>query len=102
MAKAEIIELLKRYIYLLRSEGIQINKAFLYGSHLTNTATQDSDIDILIVSETEDDALAGKVWSLTRKVSSKIEPYLVGKVRFDGNKGSPLIDLVKRTGLEIG
>lgn len=66
MAKTEIIELLKRYIYILRSEGIQVNKAYLYGSHLTNTTTQDSDIDILIVAENEDDNLAGKVWSLTR------------------------------------
>jgi hypothetical protein len=34
-------------------------------------------------------------------VNSKIEPYLVGKGRFLNNDNSPLIDLVKRTGLEI-
>jgi len=45
--------------------------------------------------------LAGKIWSLTRKVNSKIEPYLVDKDRFLNNDSSPLIDLVKRTGLEI-
>jgi len=101
MAKSEIVEILERYIFILRSEGIIVDKAYLYGSYLSNTATDDSDIDIMIVTEKEDDYLAGKIWSLTRKVNSKIEPYLVGKGRFDDNVDSPLIDLVKRTGLEI-
>ena len=57
--------------------------------------------DILIVNENEDDYLSGKIWSLTRKVNSKIEPYLVGKDRFVSSVDSPLIDLVKNTGLKI-
>lgn len=101
MAKKEIVEILKKYIFVLRSEGIIIDKAYLYGSYLSNTATDESDIDIMIVVEKEDDYLTGKIWSLTKKVNSKIEPYLVGKLRFNNNEDSPLIDLVKRTGLEI-
>lgn len=101
MAKREIVEILKKYIFVLRSEGITIDKAYLYGSYLSNTATDESDIDIMIVTENEDDYLTGKIWSLTRKVNTKIEPYLVEKERFVNNENSPLIDLVKRTGLEI-
>lgn len=101
MAKREIVEILKKYIFILRSEGITIYKAYLYGSYLSNTANEDSDIDIMIVTENEDDYLSGKIWSLTKKVNSKIEPYLVGKVRFINNEDSPLIDMVKKTGLEI-
>jgi len=55
----------------------------------------------MIITENEDDYLTGRIWSLTRKVNSKIEPYLVGRVRFNDNVDSPLIDLVKRTGVEI-
>jgi predicted nucleotidyltransferase len=101
MAKREIVEILKKYIFVLRSEGITIDKAYLYGSYLSNTATDESDIDIMLVTENEDDYLTGKIWSLTRKVNSKIEPYLVGKIRFNNNVDSPLIELVKKTGLEI-
>ena len=102
MAKSEIIEILRKYIYLSRAEGISVDKAFLYGSYLSNTETNDSDIDLMIVTENEsDDYIAGKIWSLTQKVNSKIEPYLVGTNRFYNNDNSPLIDLVKRTGLEI-
>ncbi len=102
MAKREIVEILKKYILLLRTEGITVDKAYLYGSYLSNTANEDSDIDVMIVTENEDDYLTGKIWSLTRKVNSKIEPYLVGKARFNSNENSPLIDMVKKTGLEIG
>lgn len=101
MAKREIVEVLKQYIFVLRSEGITVERAYLYGSFLSNTAHDDSDIDIMIVTENEDDYLSGKIWSLTRKVNSKIEPYLVGKGRFNSTETSPLIDLVKKTGLKI-
>jgi predicted nucleotidyltransferase len=101
MAKREIIETLKKYIFILRSEGIVVDKAYLYGSYLSNKATDDSDIDVMIVTDSEDDYLTGKIWSLTKKVNTKIEPYLVGKGRFIDNIDSPLIDLVKKTGLEI-
>jgi predicted nucleotidyltransferase len=102
VAKNEVIAILQSYIFLLRSEGIRIEKAFLYGSYLTNTATQESDIDLLIVTEAEDDDyLAGKIWKLTRRINSRIEPFLVTKKSFYENDNSPLVDLVKRTGLEI-
>lgn len=101
MVKKEIVALLKNYVFILRSEGIVVDKAFLYGSYLLNTAKEDSDIDIMIVTETEDDYVSGKIWNLTRKVNTKIEPYLVEKSRFDDNENSPLIELVKRTGLKI-
>ncbi len=101
MAEREIIEILKKYIFILRTEGITVDKAYLYGSYSSNSAHDDSDIDVMIVTENEDDYLTGKIWSLTRKVNSKIEPYLVGKERFNSFENSPLIDLVKKTGIEI-
>ena len=62
----------------------------------------EKDIDLMIVTENEnDDNLAGRIWKLTKKVNSKIEPFLVGTKRFNSNDNSPLVDLVKRTGIEI-
>lgn len=104
MAKKQIIELLKRYISLLKSEGIVIEKAYLYGSYANETATNESDIDLLIVSklfDDENDYLFGKIWALTKKINSKIEPYIVGFERFTKDDVSPLLQLVKKDGLEI-
>jgi predicted nucleotidyltransferase len=91
----------KERLWFKITEGITVDKAYLNGSYLTNTATEESDIDILIVTENENDNLTGKVWRLTKRVNSRIEPYLIEKDRFINNKDSLLIDLVKRTGIEV-
>jgi predicted nucleotidyltransferase len=104
MAKKQIIIILKKYISILKQEGINIDKAFLYGSYAKETETKESDIDLLIVSkqfDKNDDYLIGKIWALTKKINSKIEPYIIGLDRFKTDDTSPLIQLVKKEGLEI-
>ena len=95
---------LKRYILLLNSNGISVYKAFVFGSYSTNTATEASDIDVMIVSEKydeTDDEAVGKIWKLTRMVSTKIEPFLIGKNKFISDDNSPLIEQIKRQGIEL-
>ncbi len=104
MAKTEVIELLKEYIILLNSNGISVYKAFLFGSYSTNTANDASDIDVMIVSEKydeSDDEAVGKIWKLTRLVSTKIEPFLIGKNKYYSDDNSPLIEQIKRHGIEL-
>lgn len=104
MAKREVIDILKKYVGLLKSEGIAVEKAFLFGSYSLDRETDDSDIDLMIVTNDNDadnDFIAGKMWQLTRKINTKIEPFLVGRNRFNNNHHSPLIDLIKEKGIEI-
>ena len=104
MDKKAIIILVKQYLNLLSKEGIMIDKAFLYGSYAKDIATAKSDIDLLLVSNNFDDSndmLVGKIWYLTKKISSKIEPYIISSLRFNSDETSPLIQIVKNEGLEI-
>lgn len=102
MATEEVIEIAKKYLKVLDDEGIAIHKAFLYGSYLNGTSTQESDIDLLIVTDkVADDTRVGKIWNLTRRVNSRIEPYVINAERFYGASASPLVDMVKIAGLEI-
>jgi len=103
MATSEVIELVKKYIALLNSEGITVNRAFLFGSCATNKASDTSDIDVMIVPtnyDETDDAMAGKIWSLTRKINTKIEPFVIGLKKFKAN-ASPLVNMIKTSGIEI-
>lgn len=52
MAKVQdtALEIALEYINKLQEAGIKIDKAYLYGSYARNRATEDSDIDIAIVS----------------------------------------------------
>lgn len=104
MAKREVIELLRKYVILLNSEGISVKKAFLFGSYSNDTASESSDIDIMIVSDKydeSDDLAIGKIWKLTQKINTRIEPFLIGIKKFSEDNSSPLIGMIKGKGVEI-
>lgn len=104
MARSEIIELLKKYVMLLNLEGVSVNKAYLFGSYSTDTASENSDIDVMIVSDKydeNDDMIVGKIWKLTRKINTKIEPFFIGDRKFREDDSSPLINMIKIKGIEI-
>ncbi len=104
MARDEIIILLKQYIDLLNAEGMSVYKAFLFGSYSKDIVDASSDIDVLIVSnkyDENDDLVIGKMWQLTKKINSKIEPFLNGVEKFHKDDISPLISDVKANGIEL-
>ena len=104
MAKEEIITIIKKYIDLLNAEGLSVRKAFLFGSYSTGDETNISDIDVMIVSDKfdeTDDVAVGKMWRLTRKINTKIEPFLIGTKKFNEDDTSPLLNTIKLNGLEI-
>lgn len=104
MADQQIINKIKDYIHLLNSEGFGICKAFLYGSFATGFNTESSDIDVMLLSKTIKESDIGKksrAWVLTRKIDSRIEPYLINLQRFETDSSSPLVEIVKNEGVEI-
>ncbi len=104
MAKEEIIELIKKYVNLLNIEGLSVRKAFLFGSYSTGAATDMSDIDVMIVSDKfdeTDDIAVGRMWRLTKKINTKIEPFLIGMKKFNEDRTSPLLSTIKLNGIEI-
>lgn len=104
MAQVEIIDLVRKYILLLNASGIPVVKAFLYGSYSRNEAQLDSDIDVMVISpvfDIHDDKIKAKAWLLSEKVDVRIEPYTVGVKKFFSDDISPLLQIVKKEGLEI-
>lgn len=104
MVKNEDISLLQKYVLLLRASGIPITKAFLYGSYARNDATDDSDIDVLLISEAFDqnnDSIRTKAWMATGKIDVRIEPYMVGLQKYLFDDVSPLLQVVRNEGIEI-
>ena len=103
MAKKQIIDIARKYMMLLRKEGIEFERIYLYGSYSKEKETEDSDINLMVVASSDnmDDYSTGKIWALTKKVNSRIEPYLVSKKRFETDDTSPIIQIVKREGIEI-
>jgi len=70
----------------------------------SDTASESSDIDVMIVSDKydeTDDMAIGRIWNLTRRISTKIEPFLIGNKKFKEDNSSPLINMIKEYGIEI-
>lgn len=103
MAKREIIELLKKFLAALKAEGVNIEKAFLYGSHAKGLATAKSDIDVMLVSDYFDKGLKAraKSWLVASKIDNRIEPCSISMKKFLEDDSSPLIETVKQEGVEI-
>ena len=104
MSQTDAINIIRAYLLVLKQAGITIDKAFLYGSYARNEANIESDIDVLLVSsqfDTDDDYVLSKPLLFTCKVDHRIEPLAVGLKRFTSDDVSPIIAVVKQTGIEI-
>ena len=74
----KLLEALKNYPYLRKIfQSIKQNKkiklAILFGSHATNTATKESDIDIFI--ETKDKTIKTEIENLDSRINVKIGKF---------------------------
>jgi len=104
MAQKDVIEVAERYLKNLENSGIKIFKAYLYGSHAKNAAHHDSDIDIALVSDffdEADDKTRSIIWSLSLRGDHRIEPVPISKKRFLNGDFSPIIEIVKKEGIEL-
>ena len=104
MAKKEIITLIRKFLKRLLQEGIPVEKAFLFGSFARGEENEESDIDVMLVSDVfdrNDDQVVGKTWRISRSINTRIEPYTVGKKRFLSDEFSPLLQVAKKEGIEI-
>jgi len=104
MSEKKVEDIIKSYVSLLRHSGISVEKVFLYGSYARGEAGHESDIDIMLVSDSVDSdnpKTKAFVWGLTRKIDTRIEPYLVSMKRFLTDDVSPLLQIVKTEGKEI-
>lgn len=104
MLQQDAINIVRQYVKNLNNAGIVILKTFIYGSYARNQATENSDIDVLLVSEafdTDDDYILSKPWSLKLRPDYRIEPIAVGAKRFETGNVSPILEVVRKEGIEI-
>ena len=101
----KIKELTVSYRSLLKQNNITPQIIILYGSYATNTQTEDSDIDLAVVSRDfgkdrfKESALLNR---LANKINSKLEVIPIGlKSYFDPMNISPILDQIKKHGTPL-
>lgn len=99
----DAINISKKYVDLLRSSGITIDQAYLFGSYAKGKVWEGSDIDICIISEEfgrdyqTEKSLLNKA---ALKIDSRIEPVAYSPKDFN-NKYDSLADEIKRFGINL-
>jgi uncharacterized protein len=104
MAQTEVIDIIKQYIRNLKAGGLNIQFALLYGSFARNESSDESDIDVMLVSEdfdTNDDLILSEPWLPKYRHDFRIEPIAIGSKRFETDEGSPIIEIAKKEGIKI-
>ncbi len=101
ISRAAAIKQAKEYVDLCRKMNLRIKRAILFGSQSTGTAHDDSDIDLLLVSDIFKNNTLDN-WKLLAPVTARlfnVEPHPYPEKKF--LKGDPFIDEIRRTGIEI-
>jgi len=101
-SKDEILGDIKRYITELNKSGIPIHKAVLFGSWARGEASEESDVDVALVS----DVFTGdrfqdrrRIVPLRRKINTRIEPMPFTQEAFDTE--GILVEDISKYGEEV-
>jgi len=104
MDKKQVISYIHNLVGILKSQGVSINKALLYGSYAYGNPNDESDIDVALISDMFEgnyDELAGNIWVTSKRVNIHIEPYLVSNSKFTTDNISPIINIIRNKGIEV-
>jgi hypothetical protein len=97
-----VVEIIRKYVTELNNHNIPVREVILFGSHAMEVATEESDIDVAIVSEAfTDDRFEDRrrIVPLRRKIDSRIEPMPFTPETF--SRGGNLIDEIRSNGIKV-
>jgi predicted nucleotidyltransferase len=100
MDKNEAIEKIRQYRLLIK-EHFDVDKVYLFGSYVSETNHEDSDIDVaIVVNSLEGDyfTVTPLIWKLRRQIDDRIEPIIIEK----GIDKAGFLEEIQKNGIEIG
>ncbi len=104
MVDPEIRNIILRFMNALTARGIRIERVVLYGSYVSGAPHAGSDLDLAIVSPDfgRDRFEEGKLLRrIAWRIDPRIEPIPVSSNSYEEDTWLPLIDEIRKTGIEI-
>jgi predicted nucleotidyltransferase len=101
MDKEKASKIAHKYFHFIKKRDPNVKKAYLFGSCVKGTVTEDSDIDLAIIFNDLNDTFDMQVqlMKLRRKFDNRIEPHAFRESDFQ--HANPLANEILKTGLEI-
>ncbi len=104
MVDPEIRNIILRYVNVLTTRGIRVEKAVLYGSYASGNIHPGSDLDLAIVSPDfgKDRFEEGKkLLQIAWRVDPRIEPVPISSDSYENDTWIPLIYEIRQKGVEV-
>ena len=104
MVNPEITSIILRFVDVLNSKGIRVEKAVLYGSYASGNVHTGSDLDLAIISPDfgknrfeEGKMLLQIAW----RIDPRLEPIPISSESYQKDTWVPLIYEIKEKGIEL-
>lgn len=104
MAKSQAIKIIKRFVKILKKNGISIDRVILYGSYARNKMRPDSDIDVAIVSKDfgKDRVEEGMtLFKIAGEIDTRLEPVPISTNAYENDTWVPLIYEIRENGIVL-
>ena len=104
MVDPEIRNIILRYVNVLKTRGIRVEKAVLYGSYASGNFRLGSDLDLAIISPDfgKDRFEEGKkLLQIAWRVDPRIEPVPISSDSYENDIWIPLIYEIRQKGVEV-
>lgn len=104
MAKEEIIDIVRDYLFIVNQAGIHTDRAVIFGSQARGKAQPDSDIDLIVIASEFDEGydreLIGRLWELRVEIPEawRIEPVACGEREWLEDTSRAIIEIARREG----
>lgn len=102
MLEQSVLKAVSAYIEALRSHGITVDQAVVFGSQVNGHAHAWSDIDLLVVSPQFDDMKdrsgINLLWRLAARIDSRIEPIPCGSRQWRDDDSLAIIEIARQQG----
>lgn len=101
MDKETAARIARKYVDFIKKQNPDMKTAYMFGSHVQGTCTEDSDIDLAIVFRNLADSfdMQVKLMKLRRKFDNRIEPHAFRESDF--TISNPVANEILKTGIEI-
>ena len=105
MVDQAIIDSVKNYLNALTKAGIAVNFGVIFGSYALGTATELSDIDLLVVSSEFGEIIprniVNKLWHIAARTDSRIEPIACGQAQWESDVSNAIIEIARTQGQTV-
>ena len=102
MAVRSVIDSVRMYLQKVNENGIPVAFGVLFGSQARGTSDDQSDIDLLVVSQhfdgKKDKRETSLLWQLTVDTDSRVEPIPVGEREWLEDDSRAIVEIARKEG----